>query len=249
MMALRYWPVCWKAYLSLCISEHRAVYVQCKCQPSTTTGQTHCGCTGDFTRLLVSDICCLTPSAPVDIVYLCLDSFIYFSELCATFTAAQLVSLCLFVIHLQWLTVNLILFITFFDYPHHLCEIYLFAASLPFILPWCSPITHPFSKNTCFLLSFISSFFTNALSYKTNKYLWDYLCLILRWMLAYKSAILELWVLPCTWTYWCWPIFLALAQLKIFKAYLFYNKSPLSSVTVSKGHLTLLKIPTFGLLF
>ena len=49
--------------------------------------------------------------------------------------------------------------------------------------------------------------------------------------------------------FWCWPPFQAPAQLKIFKVYLFCNKSRLSSVTVSKGHLALLGIPTFHLPF
>lgn len=48
------------------------------------------GCTGAFTRLHVSDICCFTLSAPADMTRLCLDSYIYFSDLGATFTAAQL---------------------------------------------------------------------------------------------------------------------------------------------------------------
>lgn len=41
----------------------------------------------------------------------------------------------------------------------------------------------------------------------------------------------------------------ALARPKILKVYLFCNKSPLSSVTLSKGHLALLSIPSFRLLF
>lgn len=85
-------------------------------------------------------------------------------------------------------------------------------------------------------------------SFIQNIYGTTYLYLILQCLLAYESAK-PTRVLPCTRTYRCWPLFLALAQLKIFKVYLFCNKSPLSSMTVSKGHLALLSIPSFRFLF
>ena len=46
---LRYWPLRWKAHLSLCISECRAAeFVQCKWR--NTTGQARRGKTGAYTR-------------------------------------------------------------------------------------------------------------------------------------------------------------------------------------------------------
>ncbi len=77
------------------------------------------------------------PQLPADIVYLCLDSYIYFFlNLVLLLQPLSSFPLCLIVIHPQWLTVELILFITCFDYSHLLCEICLFTSpSLAFILP------------------------------------------------------------------------------------------------------------------
>lgn len=223
--------------MSPCISSGVQGCAACTVQVSTrnTTGQAHYGCTGAFTCLCLSDICCFTPSGPADIMYPCLDSDIcffwtwwyfyrssalFFKPLCDSHsvTHCQVDSL----YNLLWLFTSPVWNILVL--PNHL-------------------FPHKFHL---FLLC------RHFLPYKANNE-WDlsgYLYLI--WGVCWHTNQpnpLEVWNLPCTQTSRCWPLFLALAQLKIFKVCLFCNKFPLSSMTVSKVHLALLSTPSFRLLF
>lgn len=110
----------------------------------------------------VSDICCFTPSAADNIMHLCLD---YFSELCATFTAAQLFfftpaydspSL----IHCFSLCPSLIVHISFVksaSSPSRLCP-----SSYPSVLQSCA-----LAPKSLLSSSVPSSFFPDTFSYKS----------------------------------------------------------------------------------
>lgn len=143
---LRYWPVCWKAHVSLYFEWSTGLC----CMYSTSVNKKHHWPSTLWLYwcfyMLVSLWYLLFHSLRSSRYYVSMSGFwyLFFSELGDTFTSAQLFSSCLFVIHIPWLTVKLILYITSFDYSHLLCEIYLF------------------SRITCFLISFIYSFFADT---------------------------------------------------------------------------------------
>lgn len=76
---LRYWPVCWKAHVSLYFEWSTGLC----CMYSTSVNQEtplakHTMAVLVLLHACVSHICCFTPSGPADIMYPCLDSDIYF---------------------------------------------------------------------------------------------------------------------------------------------------------------------------